>query len=58
MWNTAISESVNSAFFRLGPCVKKMSATMNHFTMMMCMLSHNEITYAEKTMHLGARFRS
>ena len=58
LFNSAIQESVNSIFYRLGPCVKKMSATLNKLTMTVNALVHNELLTREKTLQHGARFRS
>ena len=58
LFNSAIAESVNSLFYRLGPCLKKMSAVMNNFHFAVQVLTHNEILTREKTIALGARFRA
>ena len=56
-WNSAIQESLNSVFHKLGPTVKKMSATMNSFILLQNMLVSNELALKDRLLRRNARFR-
>ncbi|CAN0495213.1 unnamed protein product [Ectocarpus sp. 12 AP-2014] len=56
-WNSSRAESTNSILHGLGPCVSKMSSTMNRLVMMTNMFCLNELLLREKLHGEEPRFR-